>query len=360
MKILLFTDNLGAGGAQRQLVGLAVMLKNKGYSSKVCCYQDNSFYYGYLKENGVPYEVIPNSNDHKKRIFSVTRYFKEERPDWVIAFQETPSLVACIARLMLGKYKLLVSERNTTQELTIKDKIRFFLYKFANVIVPNSFSQGEFIAKYYPNLSTKINVITNFVDLKKFAQGKKKRKEIPLVMIAASVWSPKNTLNFIKAVSILKEKCIRVKFDWYGIVEPKTEANKVYQQNCTNLINELNVTDMLSLLPKTQQISEKYLEADYFCLPSFYEGTPNVICEAMACGCPIICSDVCDNAHYVYEDDNGYLFDPNSPEDMANVIIKALTVSDEKYELFCNKSRKIAEEKLSEEKFINSYIKILT
>lgn len=30
-RILLFIDSLGAGGAQRQLVGLAVMLKKKGY-----------------------------------------------------------------------------------------------------------------------------------------------------------------------------------------------------------------------------------------------------------------------------------------------------------------------------------------
>lgn len=34
MKILLFTDSLGAGGAQRQLVGLAVLLKKKGLKLK--------------------------------------------------------------------------------------------------------------------------------------------------------------------------------------------------------------------------------------------------------------------------------------------------------------------------------------
>lgn len=38
MKINLFTDCLGAGGAQRQLVGLAVLLKEKGFEVKVSSY----------------------------------------------------------------------------------------------------------------------------------------------------------------------------------------------------------------------------------------------------------------------------------------------------------------------------------
>ena len=44
MRIILFTDCLGAGGAQRQLVGLAVMLKEKGYDVKVATYYDSDFY----------------------------------------------------------------------------------------------------------------------------------------------------------------------------------------------------------------------------------------------------------------------------------------------------------------------------
>ena len=47
-KILLFTDSIGAGGAQRQLVGLAYLLKDKGYHVKVCTYHHSDFYKSYL------------------------------------------------------------------------------------------------------------------------------------------------------------------------------------------------------------------------------------------------------------------------------------------------------------------------
>lgn len=65
MKILLFTDSLGAGGAQRQLVGLAVLLKQQGYKVKVCTYFDFDFYKQYLDENGVENEIIPNAGNTK-------------------------------------------------------------------------------------------------------------------------------------------------------------------------------------------------------------------------------------------------------------------------------------------------------
>ena len=60
-------------------------------------------------------------------------------------------------------------------------------------------------------------------------------------------------------------------------------------------------------------------------MSSFYEGTPNVICEAMSSGCPIS-SDVCDNARNVKENENGFLFNPRSPEDMAKKLEEALII----------------------------------
>ena len=76
MKILLFIDNLGAGGAQRQLVGLAVMLKQQNYDVKVCTYYPHDFYKTYLDENNVKKEIILGADNAKRRIFVVRSYFK--------------------------------------------------------------------------------------------------------------------------------------------------------------------------------------------------------------------------------------------------------------------------------------------
>ena len=353
-KILLFTDSLGAGGAQRQLVGLAELLKDHKYSVKVCTYHNINFYKRIIDENKIVCDTIYRKN-YILRIIAISKYLKKENPNWVIAYQESPSLIACLAKLFGGRFKLIVSERNTTQYIGINERIRFFLYRIADKIVPNSHSQEKFLVEHYPWMNDKIQTITNFVDLYKFSYHPKKCNEKPLIVVAASVWPPKNTLGLIEAVRILSEKKYSFKIEWYGIVKGHEE----YLNKCNELIDKYNLQNFIELLPKTNNIQEKYKSCDYFCLPSFYEGTPNVICEAMASGLPIVCSDVCDNSIYVKEDYNGFLFDPNNPIDIANNIENLLLLPIEKYNTMCKNSREIAEELLSEENFVKKYITLI-
>lgn len=355
MKVLLLIDSLGAGGAQRQLVGLAVMLKQRGYDVTVATYHDNRFYVDTILDEGVPYVYLKSAHSPCKRIWAVARYIRRIKPDWVISYLETPSIVASIAHIFNKKFKLLVSERNTSQSIGKNEKIRFRLFKTADYVVPNAYAQEKFIVDNFPALKAKTVTIANFVDTDFFYPVNHQRRDIPEIVVAASIWSPKNTLGFLDAVKILKERELKFHISWYG----KANGNIDYFEECVQKAERLGISDCISLLDKTKAIREKYQDADYFVLPSFYEGTPNVICEAMACGLPIACSNVCDNPIYVKPNINGVLFDPNSPDNMADAIEKLLSLEDETYKLYRNNSRRIAEEKLSKAKFVESYIKLL-
>ena len=355
MKILLFTDSLGAGGAQRQLVGLAVLLSQSGYFVKVCTYRDMTFYKTYLDSNGITNEVISGASNRILRIFKVAGYFRNEKPDWVIAYQETPSLIACTTKFLGCRAKLIVSERNTTQKMGLRDRIRFILYHWANMVIPNSYSQADFLSSRYKWMERKIRTISNFVDLEQFAYNVHTRNQIPLIVIVATIWPSKNVLGFIDALRVLAQKNILFRVKWYGY----SEAYDDYFNQASSKIEKYGLNRYVELLPKTKNIQAEYIQADYFCLPSFYEGTPNVIAEAMATGRPVLCSNVCDNPRYVIEGVNGFLFDPTSPENMAEQILKGLSVSDQVYDQMCRESRKRAEEMLSMDTFINKYIEII-
>lgn len=355
MKLLLFIDNLGAGGAQRQLTSLAVLLKKSGFDVKVCTYFPQSFYRPYLDENQVPNEIISGAENTKKRIWIVRQYFKMEKPDWVIAYQETPSLVACAAKFLGCNYKLLVSERNTTQSVGLNERVRFQLYHLANSIVPNSYSQTHYLAEHHPWMKKKITTITNFIDLDKFYEVEHKRRDVPEIVVAASLMSSKNALRFIEACSILKQLNKQFHVSWYG----RSPRWPEYHQQCLNLIETYNLSDYVSIHEKTQHIEEKYRDCDYFCLPSLFEGTPNVICEAISTGVPVMCSNICDNPQYVQEGRNGILFDPLSPEDIAKKMHLLLSQSDIEYQEYRKASRRIAEDKFSENMFMSKYLSIL-
>lgn len=355
MKILLLIDSLGAGGAQRQLVGLAVMLKQRGYDVIVATYHDNRFYVDTILDDGVPYVYLKEAHNACKRIWVVAKYIRKIKPNYVISYLETPSIVASIAHIFNHKFKLIVSERNTTQRIGRNEKIRFRLFRSADYVVPNAYAQENFIVNNFPKLKDKTITIANFVDTDCFYPIEHKRCEIPEIIIAASIWSPKNTLGFIDAVKKLKNMGLRFHISWYG----KTASNIDYYNECMDKIKQLEVYDCIDLLEKTKQIKDRYQKADFFILPSFYEGTPNVICEAMACGLPVACSDVCDNPIYVKNGVNGLLFNPHSAESMATAIATLLTIDDKTYAEYCKNSRSMAEEKLSKKNFVESYIKLL-
>ena len=204
-------------------------------------------------------------------------------------------------------------------------------------------------------MEAKLSTISNFVDLNRFAYTMKDKRENPLIVIAASIWPPKNTLGLIQAVILLKDRDCKFNIEWYGI----TEAHSEYLSKCNDLIAQTGLKDYIKLLPKSKQIHEKYNNCDFFCLPSFYEGTQNVICEAMSCGRPVICSDVCDNPIYVAEGENGFLFDPTNPSSIADAIERALNVTSDEYKFLCKNSRRKAELLLNENEFVDKYIKII-
>ena len=354
MRILLFIDSLCPGGAQRQLVGLALLLKDAGHDVRVAVYHDIPFFKSQLDEKGITVFMKEDKGNWIQRVWNFREIIKDVKPYWVIAYLESPSIIASFWKMLGMDYHLLVSERNTNMSLSLKDQLRFWLFRFTNIIVSNSYSQKTFIDTHFPRYRNRSFVIPNFVDLKQFCPNSHRQRG-HIIIVVASVWESKNTLGFIEAIKILKERKVKIIAKWYGLMNIITP----YIRECFNRIAEYKLDDVVSLFPKTIAIASKYREADYFCLPSFYEGTPNAMCEAMACGLPIICSNVCDNNIYVKEGKNGFLFNPNDAYDMADKIEKALALSDVEYIRYKEISISIAKQEMSSERFIDNYLELL-
>lgn len=355
-KITLFIDSLGAGGAQRQIVGLANQLSELGNLVSILIYRDVLFFEGILSKK-VSLHVLKEGKC--RRILEAYLYVRKEKPDWLISFLETPSEISCLVKMFYPKFNLIVSERNTTQCVGMKERFRFNIFRLADYVVSNSYSQTDFIKREFPFLQHKALTIVNFVDLDYFTFFNRTRNAVPQILVAASLWYSKNALNFIRAMKIVLDMGGRFNVKWFGFVPGTTGANLDYYNECRLLIAKLGLENHVQLLDKTSNIREEYYKADYFCLPSFYEGTPNVICEAMATGLPVICSDVCDNGVYVKEGINGFLFNPLDITNMAKVILMILNLNDETWKRFCVNSRKIAEEKLAVRRFMRQYLEVI-
>lgn len=355
-RILCLIENLGSGGAERQLTGLAVVLKQQGHQVEVCYYVKKEFYLAYLQENGVVGCFLSEASKPQKRFFALRKHIKNFKPDTVISYSVSPSMIICLFKLFGARFNLIVSERNTTQQLNIREKLRFFLYRWSDRIVPNSQSQADFINKHFPNLSNKVNVITNFVDTDKFSPSDvtlPEHKQSKMVCVGR-LMPQKNIPRFIEAINKVVNDGYKIHVDWFG-----QDLEDAYSEECHAAIGKNHLESVFVFHEPSSSIQDEYRRADVFCLPSLYEGFPNVLCEAMSCGKPVLCSRVCDNPNIVKEGENGLLFNPHDSVDMAKVIEQYLCFSQTKQQDMARKSREIAISLFSKNNFINHYLDII-
>lgn len=354
-KILLITEKLGSGGAERQMCGLASMLTKAGYPCRLITYVENQFYEPYLRQNGVDYQFVPELWNKKTRVFKAAKYVRQYRPDVVISFLPSVNKTMCLAKLFFNA-KLVVSERNNNTRITRGDKIQFNLYRMADAIVPNSNSQGKFISNNFPFLGKKVHPIINFVDINRFTPLENPiRNETLRIITVARYAHQKNVLTYLRAVRMVKDMGLNVHFDWYGdkkcYATYYAEIEKEYQQ--------LDLVDYLTLHNPNQKIEEEYRKADIFCLPSLFEGYPNVVAEAMSCGLPILCSNVYENPYIVEEGVNGFLFDPQKPEAIADAINKMANLTHDERKEMGKRNRQLCLKRNTEDAFFKSYVELI-
>lgn len=354
-KVICLIESLGSGGAERQLTYLASQIKGRGYNVEVWTYYPNDFYAPILEENGVTWKYVADAQSPHKRIWVLKKELKKANPDVVIAYLDTCTTVLSIIKLLGSKFKLIVSERNTTQKLSVRERLKFFFYRWADAIVPNSYTQTEFIRKRYPNLSSKLHTITNFIDTDKFCPPKVKIKRDKVrILTVARIVPQKNVLRLLEVVKRLKEEGYQFRYDWFGTVTDKT-----YYQNCLDLIKKYGIADVFEFHKPSKNIVKEYQTSDVFCLPSLYEGFPNVICEAMSCGLPILCSNVCDNPKIVEEGVNGFLFDPKSMDDIIKKFECLLSEKKDFQKRFDSINRKKVLEIFRQERLSEDYLNLL-
>lgn len=354
-RILLITENLGSGGAERQICGLAAMLTGAGYMCRLVTYVENQFYEPYLRSHGVDYQFEPQLADKRWRVWRMAQLVRQYGADVVVSYLPAVNMAMCLAR-PLFKARLIVSERNNNTGITCRDRVQFNLYRMADAVVPNSHSQGEFISRHFRFLKHKVHTIVNFVDAARFTSAcSQPQHEVLRIVTVARYTQQKNVLTYLEAVHRVKEMGLRVHFDWYG----DKQHNAAYYAEVEQRYALLDIADYLTLHDSNPKIEEAYHEADVFCLPSLYEGYPNVVVEAMACGLPVLCSNVFENPYIVSEGVNGMLFDPHRADDIAQTIQRMTTLTAAQRAKMGQCNRQACLERNTEEAFLNAYKRLI-
>ena len=361
MKILCFVDELGSGGAQRQLVTMAKGFQKRGHELQFLIYHPGGHFLPELQEANIATDCMPDSG-HLQRFIKIRRFLRRGKQEVVLAFLEAPSLYAELAGLPNRNWALVVGERSGHPE-TGKGPRRWLRWphRFADAVVANSHSTRLMLQRAWPGLRQKLHTVYNGLDLQRFKPAQF-RGENPVptaslkVLVVASYQRLKNMLGLAKALELLRRTGqVEVVVDWYGAVPP--DAGPFREAN--TFIRERGLTSAFHFHPPIREIEKEYQRADVVGLFSEYEGLPNVICEGMACGKPVILSDVCDARFLVEESKNGFLCDPRSPESIAGALRKMAALNADGRQRMGRESRKRAEQLFDPQKCLWHYERIM-
>ena len=235
-----------------------------------------------------------------------------------------------------------------------------FLYKEslkeANcVIFQNPDDQNDFWNLRMLNKNHKtLRVWGSGIDLEEYKRTKLADKKVLLMLSRLLV--EKGVIEYIKAAAIVKEKFPDSIFRLIGGF-PSNKLASIDRNNLDKYI-KAGIIEYLGEIPFIQ--SKKELsKCRYFVLPSYREGTPRSVLEALALGKPIITTDVPGCRETVIDGVNGKLVKSRDVLDLVEKMNVMLNLSDEMLIKMSKESIRLAKEKYDVNKVNRNILKVM-
>jgi glycosyltransferase involved in cell wall biosynthesis len=365
MNVCFVIDNLACGGGQRQVVTLAEALAGQGNNVTILTYYPQSFFEPALQRAGVAHQCL-HEPSRPKRVARFHQHLNRIRPDVVITFSRTPSMLAELATIPMRRFPVVAMEGTNPPVFSFSwSVLPLFLHSLASVIVCNSHTNRLLLEGQAPWLRKRLVTVYNGLNTDIYCPAEPGRRPVqPMRLLGLGRFSPeKNITGLIQAFSRSRTRFPNLELDWYGdcFLDPSGQptAGSDYFLKVRAMVATLRLEGAVRLHPPQEDVVALYQGASAVILPSFFEGLPNVVCEGMSCGLPILTGDVCDAGNLVETGRNGVLFDPDSVDSIQSALEGFCLLDEGQRDRMGRESRKMALERFALGPFVRHFEEVL-
>jgi len=240
----------------------------------------------------------------------------------------------------------------------LREKLLRYTDKFCNSTVAISQIVAKEMIKKRVVPKNKLKLICNGIEFKELNlsknRGKEKihrelriRKNQNILISVGRLTKQKGYFYMIKAVQILKKKYSDLIWVILGDGEDRKKlAEKIKMENLQKNIFFLGIKE---------NVAEYLFDSDIFIMPSLWEGLPLSLLEAMACGLPVVATNVGGIPEVVEDRISGFLVEPKNPIMLAEKIEYLLNLDIDSKKKMGMEGEKIIENKFSLEKMVRNY-----
>lgn len=330
-RVALFLPDLNGGGAERVMLDLSRGLSDRGHLVDLILVKRRG---PYLVDVSPSVRLIDLG---RARIItampSLVRYLRRERPYALIATRRHAIVTALWSkRISAVPLRLIIRESNVfsidrasrTAKRRIRDYLASWSYAWADEIVANSHGLAADVADAVRLPLERIHVIHNPVvtpDLYSRAEEPVDHPwfepgEPPVVLGVGRLNKQKDFSTLIRAFALVRQqRAARLLI----LGEGKE------RRNLENLVQALGLNGCVMLPGFVTNPFAYMARAAVFALSSAWEGSPNVLVQAMACGCPVVSTDCRSGPREILNHgEYGALVPVGDSEKLAAAIVRVL------------------------------------
>jgi glycosyltransferase involved in cell wall biosynthesis len=325
MKVLFFTRALTVGGSERQLAMLAAGLARRGHDVSIVMLYGGGALETLVRGSGV--RLLPIGKSGRWHVMAplakLVRVFLAERPDVIYAFLPMQTTLAASLLPPRLRTRLVFGLRASAMELDRYGALHALIYKSegwlsrrADLIIANARAvRVDAIARGLP--ADRIAVVPNGIDTTIMkpdaAAGRAQRRAWGIadrafvIGMVARLDPMKDHANFLAAAAAFARDHADAWFVCVG------DGPTLYREELKACARSLGLDERLVWAGEIDGVKAAYNAFDLATLSSrFGEGFPNVAAEAMACGTPMVATDVGDTKCVI--GDCGEVVPPRAPQ----------------------------------------------
>lgn len=262
---------------------------------------------------------------------SIIGYLLQFRPH--IVFPQAFSLWTVIVALLkpLMRWKIAIIYDGTSPNTDFRDSsfrtfVRRILVRFADAFVSNSNSGTKYLREVLNVPEDKIFTRTYLVPdagalMKRLEETKRPNLQLkrPIFLYVGRITARKGIKTLLEAGAILKSQGYS---DYSLLIVGKGDQ----QEELENFIKERNFEEQVTWGGWVEygNLGAYFQQADVFVFPTFEDVWGMVVPEAMVFGKPILCSSGANSCELIAEGENGYIFDPKAPQELASAMQRFL------------------------------------
>lgn len=191
----------------------------------------------------------------------------------------------------------------------------------ANELRDQGIEKGIIIPK------NKFSVLNDFYDFSIFEIRNKEaeKKKLNFDLAKINILFP-GALRKIKNIYSILKSLLTLRLYYNSKIHLYIAGYGYEEENLKKFIKRNNLTDCVTFLGNlaTESLVSYYNACDLICLPSYSEGFPTVIVEALLCGTPVVASNVGGIPEVIQDNYNGIIIDPKSVDSLIDGIKKCV------------------------------------